>query len=57
MRINAAEHHIEYEMIPPHRGRTKLIMEPLERWLGKKWPDLFAYGILFEITLRDGNQE
>jgi SAM-dependent methyltransferase len=56
IRINAAEYHIEYEMVLPRRGRTKLIMEPLERWLGKTWPNLFAYGILFEITLRDGDQ-
>jgi len=46
---NASEYDIETRMILPERGRTKLISEPIEKWLGKTWPDLFAYGSLFMI--------
>ena len=50
---NAAGHRVDHEMILPVRGRTKLVAEPIEKWLGKTWPDLFAYGVLFEITLNE----
>ncbi len=49
---NASEYEIETHMILPERGRTKLVSEPVEKWLGKTWPDLFAYGSLFRITLK-----
>lgn len=48
---NATGHVVEYEMVLPIRGRTKVVSEPVERWLATKWPDLFAYGVLFEILL------
>lgn len=49
---NSEGHHVEHDMILPVRGRTKLVLEPVEKWLGAEWPNLFAYGILFEITLK-----
>jgi len=49
---NARGHHIEHEMILPTRGRTRAVSVPIEQWLGKTWPNLFAYGALFEIKLR-----
>ena len=48
---NAGDAVVEHEMILPARGRTKAIAEPVERWLGGVMPDLFAYGVLFEIKL------
>lgn len=48
---NTAEHSVEHEMILPVRGRTKAVAEPVERWLANTWPNLFAYGVLFEINL------
>ena len=49
---NSEGHHVEHDMILPVRGRTKMVSEPVEKWLGAEWPNLFAYGILFEITLK-----
>jgi len=48
---NTAGHTVEHEMILPVRGRTKAVAEPIEYWLAKTWPNLFAYGVLFEISL------
>ncbi len=48
---NSKKHSVEHEMILPIRGRTKVVLGPVEKWLGATWPDLFAYGVLFEITL------
>lgn len=53
---NAAGFPVEIRMILPERGRTKAVSEPVEFWLGKTWPDLFAYGSLFMIRL-DGIQD
>ena len=47
----AREHEVEHKMILPARGRTRFIMEPLERFLGSEWPNLFAYGALFHIKI------
>lgn len=49
---NSEGHHVEHALILPVRNRTKLVSEPVEKWFGAKWPNLFAYGILFEITLK-----
>lgn len=51
VRENASEYHIETRMILPERGRTRLISEPIEKWLGNAWPDLFAYGSLFMVKV------
>lgn len=48
---NSNSYTVEHEMILPVRGRTKQVSEPVEKWLGKKWPNMFAYGILFEIRI------
>ena len=49
---NSEGHHVETDLILPDRGRTKMVSEPVEKWLAANWPNLFAYGILFEITLK-----
>lgn len=48
---NTIGYTVEHEMVLPVRGRTKAISEPVERWLAASWPNLFAYGVLFEIKL------
>jgi SAM-dependent methyltransferase len=48
---NTHSYGVEHEMVLPLRGRTKAISVPIERWLANAWPNLFAYGVLFEITL------
>lgn len=47
-----AGHDTSHQQILPERGRTKLVMEPLEKALARKWPDLFTYGSLSHIDLR-----
>lgn len=49
--VNANGHAIDYEMILPKRGRSRAISQPIEKWLGNRWPNLFAYGVLFEVRL------
>jgi len=49
---NSTDHHVGHEMILPIRSRTKLVSEPIEKWLSTMWPNMFAYGVLFEITLK-----
>jgi len=55
--VNFIEHntpqecHIEHYKITPERGRTKVLMEPLEKILGEKFPDVFSYGSLHVIRL------
>ena len=53
---NTPEHDIEHEMILPVRGRTKRVVGPIEAWLGGRWPNLFAYGVLFEISLAESSE-
>lgn len=48
---NATGYRVEYEMILIPRGRTKLVSEPMERWLAHQWPNLFAYGALVEVKV------
>lgn len=48
---NAGQCLVEHEAILPRRGRTRLISAPIERGLFKMFPNLFAYGVLFEIRL------
>ena len=48
---SASEFKVEHEKILIPRGRTKLISEPIEKVLADKWPNLFVYGILFEIKV------
>ena len=48
---NAANYTVSHQMILPLRGRTRLIAEPVEKFLGENSPNLFAYGALFKIKL------
>lgn len=48
---NAKGLEIEQLKIIPERGRTKLIVEPLETKLSRIYPDLFAYGGLYMVRL------
>ena len=48
---NAIGCSVTSDMILPVRGKTKAILGPVEMWLGNSWPNLFAYGVLFEITV------
>ena len=48
---NSQKYPVASEMILPVRGKTKAIAEPTEKWLAKTWPNLFSYGVLFEITI------
>ncbi len=48
---SAARYSVEDHMLLPVRGRARLISEPIEKWLGATWPNLFAYGVLFKIKM------
>jgi hypothetical protein len=49
---NSKGYFVEYEIIPPpEKIRTRRIFTPIEKWLANKDPDLFAYGVLFEIRI------
>ena len=50
---NSVNHKIEHHNIIPERGRTKLISEPLQKWLAAIWPNLFVYGTLSIIRIRN----
>lgn len=52
---NSKWHRVQTQIIVPQRGRTKAIAGPIERILGEKWPNLFAYGSLFMITPEQGD--
>lgn len=51
MQHNLQPHPITHQMILPARGRSKFFMQPLEKCLATHWPNLFAYGVIFEINL------
>ena len=48
---NAQDNPLSHHKIIPQRGRTKFLIGGAERFLGEKYPDLFAYGSLHEIIL------
>lgn len=48
---NSPDYTVEHEPILPIRNRTKAISQPLEKWLSNYYPNLFIYGVLFEIKL------
>ena len=48
---NAGKFPFHQKIITPIRGRTKFVSSPIEKFLAKQKPDLFAYGALFEITV------
>jgi hypothetical protein len=47
--VNTAGFDVSVVTITPDRGRTKSVSKPLEIWLSRMSPDLFASGILFQI--------
>jgi SAM-dependent methyltransferase len=51
VRCNAADMEVESRIVLPARGRTKVISEPVEKWLALRWPNLFAYGALIHVKL------
>jgi len=55
MSMNADGHAVEHEMILPRGNRFKAIRQPIETWLANQWPNLFAYGVLFEVKLDSGH--
>lgn len=54
IRENAKDHDIIEKKIIPERGRTKAIATPIEKFLGEKFPDMFAYSSLHLIKI-EGN--
>lgn len=48
---NAGGHKVSHQMLLPIRGRTKWLSGPIEKWLGKTFPNLFGYGVLVEIRV------
>lgn len=42
---------VEFIDIVPSRGRTKIISQPIEAWLAKKYPNIFVYGLIAVIDL------
>lgn len=49
IQYNCKDSEIEVLKITPQRGRTRVVAEPVEKWLADKCPDAFAYGSLFMI--------
>ena len=52
VRHNAGDMDVDWRMILPMRGRTKMIAEPVERWLGQRWPNMFVYGALIHVKIK-----
>lgn len=50
---NTHGYKVEHQKILPRRGRTRFISEPIEKWLGDARPNLFAYGVLFHISVNN----
>ena len=48
---NCVDLTVQHLKIVPKRGRTRLILSPIESWLAEKFPNIFAYGSLHVITL------
>lgn len=48
---NTKEYKVRHKMILPVRERTKIVSVPLEKWLAHRWPNMFAYGSLFEVSI------
>jgi SAM-dependent methyltransferase len=48
---NLNGHKVEFIEIIPARGRTRIISQPIESWLAKKYPNVFVYGLIAVIHL------
>lgn len=49
--VNTDGCEVQHYDIIPQRGRTRLISTPIEKRLAVKWPNLFVYGMISEISL------
>jgi SAM-dependent methyltransferase len=47
---------VQFIDIVPARGRTKIISQPIEAWLAKKYPNVFVYGLIAVIDLTKENK-
>ena len=48
---NTDGYHVELFDIVPKRGRTKVLSQPIEAWLARKYPNMFVYGLIAVIHL------
>ena len=48
---NLGEYKVEFLDIVPKRGRTRIISQPIEAWLARKYPNTFVYGLIAVIHL------
>lgn len=48
---NVKEYKFNYYKVLPVRGRTRFVSEPIQKVLASIWPNLFSYGIIFEILV------
>jgi predicted SAM-dependent methyltransferase len=48
---NTKKYDVKIYDIIPKRGRTRMVSEPIEKLLAKRWPNLFVYGVMAEIKL------
>lgn len=53
---NLDGHNVKFIDIVPNRGRTKIISQPIEAWLAKKYPNMFVYGLIAVIDLAKENK-
>jgi hypothetical protein len=51
MRVFAAGHPVETIPFVEERGRMRYILGPIEKFLARVWPNLFAYGVMFVIRV------
>ncbi len=49
MEHNVKQGELSTHTIIPDRGRTKMVVEPLQEKLAEHFPNLFAYGVLFMV--------
>jgi len=48
---NLAGLNAEFIDIIPQRGRSRIISQPIERWMASKYPNAFVYGLIAIIKL------
>jgi SAM-dependent methyltransferase len=53
---NQDGYNVKFIDIVPTRGRTKIISQPIEAWLAKKYPNMFVYGLIAVIDLTKENK-
>ena len=53
---NLDEHRVEFINIVPKRGKTRILSQPIEAWLARKYPNAFVYGLIAVIHLNKGGR-